>query len=290
MKQAMYYEKREGGSVQCFLCPHNCVIKQDGAGICRVRKNIGGELYSLNYGKVTSIALDPVEKKPLYRFHPGKYILSAGTFGCNLKCSFCQNWTISQGMSPDDERAVDITPGQLVKEALKHVRHGNIGIAYTYNEPSIWYEFVYETSMLAKKEGLANVLVTNGFISRKPLEELLPFVDAMNIDVKSFNPSFYKEICKGSLENVKETVEMAAAKCHVEVTTLVIPGFNDSVEEMDEIARWLASVSPEIVLHLSRYFPRYKMNDRSPTPVRTLENLRDEALKYLRHVYLGNVW
>lgn len=289
MKEAMYYEKRENGSVQCFLCPHNCVIRQDRTGVCRVRENIGGVLYSLNYGKVTSIALDPIEKKPLYRFYPNRYILSAGTFGCNLKCSFCQNWTISHGMSHDDSRLVDITPGQLVKEALKYTGYGNIGIGYTYNEPSIWYEFVYETSLLAKKEGLANVLVTNGFISKKPLEGLLPFVDAMNIDVKAFNPSFYKDICKASLDNVKETVEMAAAKCHVEVTTLVIPGLNDSEEEISEMASWLASISPETVLHLSRYFPRYKMNERPPTPIKTLENLRDRALDYLQHVYLGNV-
>ncbi|NSW91325.1 MAG: AmmeMemoRadiSam system radical SAM enzyme [Firmicutes bacterium] len=288
-KQAMYYTKFENGKVQCFLCPHNCVISPGRLGVCRARKNIDGELYSLNYGKVTSIALDPIEKKPLYRFHPNKLILSAGTFGCNLKCSFCQNWIIAHDISHDGPGTIEITPQQLVREAEKYIRHGNIGIAYTYNEPSIWYEFVYETSKLAKERGLANVLVTNGFISRRPLEDLLPFIDAMNIDVKAFNPSFYKEICKGSLDNVKETVEIAARECHVEITTLVIPGLNDSREEIEALAKWLASISPEITLHLSRYFPNYKMEDRAPTPLKTLENLRDGAMKYLKYVYLGNV-
>ncbi len=283
-KQAMYY-KRNNMKVQCFLCPHNCVITPGKHGTCRVRKNIDGELYSMNYGRVTSIALDPIEKKPLYRFYPGKLILSVGTFGCNLKCSFCQNWTIAH----DDPSTVEITPSQLVKQAEKYMHQGNIGIAYTYNEPSIWYEFVYEASMLAKKKDMVNVLVTNGFINREPLEDILPFVDAMNIDVKAFNHSFYKDICKGSLENVKKTVEIASKKCHVEVTTLIIPGLNDSMEEIGDMARWLASVSPEITLHLSRFFPNYRMGEVPPTPIETLYQARDIAIKYLKYVYLGNV-
>jgi pyruvate formate lyase activating enzyme len=283
-KQAMYY-KRNNMKVQCFLCPHNCVITPGKHGTCRVRKNIDGELYSMNYGRVTSIALDPIEKKPLYRFYPGKLILSVGTFGCNLKCSFCQNWTIAH----DDPSTVEITPSQLVKQAEKYMHQGNIGIAYTYNEPSIWYEFVYEASMLAKKKDMVNVLVTNGFINREPLEDILPFVDAMNIDVKAFNHSFYKDICKGSLENVKKTVEIVSKKCHVEVTTLIIPGLNDSMEEIGDMARWLASVSPEITLHLSRFFPNYRMGEVPPTPIETLYQARDIAIKYLKYVYLGNV-
>jgi len=219
MKQAMYYEKTEDSKVRCYLCPHNCVIKPGGLGVCRARKNVDGDLYSLNYGKITSIALDPIEKKPLYRFHPGKEILSVGTFGCNFKCSFCQNWRIAH----EDARTADITPEQLAGKAEELTAAGNIGIAYTYNEPSIWYEFVYETAKIARAKKLENVLVTNGFISREPLENLLPYIDAMNIDVKAFTDKFYKDICKGALEHVKETVEIAAAKCHVEVTTLVIP-------------------------------------------------------------------
>jgi len=290
LHEAMYYAQLESGKVQCALCPHNCVIMPGKVGICRARKNIDGKLYSLNYGKVTSIALDPIEKKPLYRFHPNTFILSAGTFGCNLKCPFCQNWEIAHSISEDWPNMIYISPDQLVQEALNYLKHKNIGIAYTYNEPSIWYEFVYETSKLAREKKLLNVLVTNGFINKQPFLELLPFVDAMNIDMKSFNPSFYKEICKGSLDNVKEIVEIAAPKCHIEITTLVIPGLNDSKEEIGSLAKWIASINPEIVLHLSRYFPNYKMKDRPPTPKKTLEDLRDEALKYLKYVYLGNVW
>lgn len=285
-KLAMYFDKIENSKVHCYLCPHNCVIKPGGLGACRARKNIDGELYSLNYGKVTSASLDPIEKKPLYRFHPGSLILSAGTFGCNLKCSFCQNWSIAH----ENPETADITPQELVDMAKKAVKSGNIGIAYTYNEPSIWYEFVYDTSKLARENGLVNVLVTNGFISREPLEELLPYVDAMNIDVKGFTASFYKEFCKATLENVKETVELAAGRCHVEVTTLVIPGLNDALEEIGELSRWLASISKDIPLHLSRYFPNYKMQDRPQTPVETLRKARDKALENLNYVYMGNVW
>ncbi len=284
-KQAMHYKKIENEKVQCFLCPQNCVIAPGKLGVCMARRNIDGELHSMNYGKVTSIALDPIEKKPLYRFYPGKLILSAGTFGCNLKCSFCQNWTIAH----DEPDTFEITPSRLVEQAEKYIHQGNIGIAYTYNEPSIWYEFVYETSILAREKGMVNILVTNGFINKEPLEDLLPFIDAMNIDMKAFNRSFYKDICKGSLENIKETVEIASNKCHVEVTTLVIPGLNDSMEELEDMARWLASVSSEITLHLSRFFPNYRMGEVPPTPIETLYQARDIAIKYLKYVYLGNV-
>ncbi|MFZ5985703.1 MAG: AmmeMemoRadiSam system radical SAM enzyme [Bacillota bacterium] len=285
-KLAMFFNKMEDQKVHCYLCPHNCVIKPGGIGACRARKNFDGTLYSLNYGKITSAAMDPIEKKPLYRFKPGSMILSAGTFGCNLKCSFCQNWTIAHE-NPD---AYDVTPEELVDKARELVPDGNIGIAYTYNEPSIWYEFVYDTARLIKEAGLSNVLVTNGFISKEALEKLLPFVDAMNIDVKAYTASFYYEICKGTLDNVKETVEIAAKKCHVEVTTLVIPTLNDAVEEIAEMSRWLSSISSKIPLHLSRYFPNYKMKDIPPTPKETLVAAREEALKYLDYVYMGNVW
>jgi len=283
---AMYYEKAEDNKVHCYLCPHNCLIASGKVGVCRVRKNIGGELYSLNYGKITSIALDPIEKKPLFHFHPGSIILSVGTFGCNLKCSFCQNWQIAH----ETPETYDITPQRLAEEAEKYATRGNVGIAYTYNEPTIWYEFVYETSKLIKEKGLANVLVTNGFISQKPLEDILPYIDAMNIDLKAFNSSFYKDICKSSnaLEHVKNTIANAVKKCHVEVTTLVIPDLNDSIEEIEELASWLASISSEIVLHLTRYFPRYKM-DKPSTPIKTLSIAKEKASKYLKYVYLGNV-
>ncbi|MDP4092945.1 MAG: AmmeMemoRadiSam system radical SAM enzyme [Bacillota bacterium] len=284
-KLAMFFEKIEDKKVHCYLCPHQCVIKPDNIGTCRVRKNIDGQLYSLNYGKIASVSLDPIEKKPLKRFHPESYILSTGTFGCNLKCSFCQNWSIAH-QNPD---TVDATPGDIVTAALNARKEGNIGIAYTYNEPSIWYEFVYDTSKAAKEAGLLNVLVTNGFITREPLLELLPYIDAMNIDVKAYTNTFYKDICKATLDNVKETVGLAAGKCHVEVTTLVIPGLNDSIEEIEELSSWLASISPEIPLHLSRFFPNYLMKDRPVTPAQTLYNAKDKAKEYLKYVYVGNV-
>jgi len=285
-KLALYFDKIGDSKVCCRLCPHSCVIKPGGLGVCRARKNIDGDLYSLNYGKITSIALDPIEKKPLNRFHPGSNILSIGTFGCNLKCSFCQNWSIAH----KNPGTFDVTSTQIVEKALELKKDGNIGIAYTYNEPSIWYEFVYETSILAKSLKLANVLVTNGFISMEPLKQLLPYIDAMNIDVKAYTAQFYKDICKAALYNVKETVEYAAKKCHVEVTTLVIPGLNDSIGEIEELCKWLASVSSDIPLHLSRFFPNYEMQDRPPTPVETLFKARDKALEFLKYVYVGNIY
>lgn len=284
-KKACYFNKIENNKVHCLLCPHGCVIKPDGLGACRVRKNIDGTLYSINYGEVTSINLDPIEKKPLSMFYPGSMILSAGTFGCNLKCSFCQNWTIAH----DDARSVHISPQQLADRASELADRGNIGIAYTYNEPSIWYEFVYDTCKLVRDRGLKNVIVTNGFINKEPLNELLPFIDAMNIDVKAFTASFYMEICKATLENVMETVEIAAKKCHVELTTLVIPDLNDSIDEIEKLSKWIASISPDIPLHLSRYFPNYKMTHIPPTPKETLIIAREKALEHLNHVYLGNV-
>lgn len=286
MKKAMYFEKIENGKVHCRLCPHNCVISPDKNGACGARKNVDGQLYSLNYGKVSSFAMDPIEKKPLHRFHPGSLLLSAGSFGCNLKCSFCQNWTISH----ENPETVEISSRFIVDEALKYRDKGCIGIAYTYNEPMIWYEFVYDTSKAARKAGLKNVLVTNGFVNREPLEEILPFIDAMNIDIKAFTAKFYKDICKASLDDVKRTVEISAAKCHVELTTLVIPGLNDSIEEIGAIARWIADINPEIPLHLSRFFPNYLMRDKPATPRKTLERAGDEARKYLKYVYLGNLW
>jgi len=286
LKLAMYFNKLEGAKVQCYLCPHKCVINEGKLGICRARKNIGGDLYSLNYGKITAIALDPIEKKPLYNFNPGANILSVGTFGCNLKCSFCQNWTIAH----EQPEVYDVTPEELVSKAKGLKAKGNIGIAYTYNEPSIWYEFVYETAKLAKQEGFSNVLVTNGFIGKDAMRDLIPFIDAMNIDVKAYTASFYNNVCKGTLDDVKATVESVYNRCHVEITTLIIPTLNDALEEISDLAKWIASLSPKIPLHLTRYFPNYKMQNIPPTPKEILVKCREEAQKYLQYVYIGNVW
>ncbi len=285
MREAMYWEKTQDEKVQCRLCPQKCVIAAGRKGFCRVRKNEGGTLFTVNYGKCSSYGMDPIEKKPLYHFYPGSYIFSVGTFGCNLRCGFCQNWTIAQG----DPDTVITTPGKLVEiAAADHQGHRSVGIAYTYSEPFMWYEFVYDTARLAREAGLKNVLVTNGFVNPEPLALILPLIDAMNIDVKGFSDSYYNETCVGELHPVLRTVETASKQCHVEVTTLLVTGLNDSEQEITDLIDWLAGVDKEIPLHLSRYFPNYKM-DLPPTPLDTMERAREIAMKKLSHVYLGNV-
>lgn len=278
---ARYWE-HYNDKIRCNLCPHNCCILDDSSGLCGVRKNIDNNLYTLNYGRISSIALDPIEKKPLKQFYPGTNILSVGTYGCNFKCGFCQNYSIAQ----EEPETIEATSKQIVSKAQQ--MPNCIGVAFTYNEPSIWYEFVYDTCVLSKDAGLKNVLVTNGYINRDPLIDLLPYVDAMNIDVKAFSDKFYKEICHGSLEDVKRTVEISAKSSHVEITTLIIPEVNDDVEEITELAKWLAGIGEDIPLHLSRYFPhnKFKIN---PTPKETLYELKNAANKYLKYVYLGNI-
>lgn len=283
MKEALFWETAEDGRVKCFLCPHNCLISEGKSGFCRQRKNVKGKLYTLNYGRVSSYGVDPIEKKPLYHFYPGSLIFSLGTLGCNFRCRFCQNWQIAQ---VEDGPAVEITPERAVELARSF--KGNIGIAYTYSEPLIWYEYVLETARLAKEKGLKNVLVTNGFVNEKPLKDLLPYIDAMNIDVKGFTREFYKEYIKGDLSPVIETVERASKECHVEITTLLIPGLNDSEEDIRALSRWLGSLKRDIPLHLTRYFPNYKM-DLPPTPVETMKKAREIAAAELDYVYLGNI-
>jgi pyruvate formate lyase activating enzyme len=280
--EALYYEPHERGVV-CRLCPKECVIGEGRSGFCRARRNAGGRLFAANYGACSSYALDPIEKKPLYHFYPGSSIFSVGTWGCNFACRFCQNWQIAQ----DEPDTVAMTPEQAVAAAAGAGR-GNIGIAFTYSEPSVWYEFVLDTARLARSAGLKNALVTNGFINPRPLAELLSFIDALNIDVKAFNDKFYREICAGSLAEVKRTVELAAAATHVEVTCLVVPGLNDDAAELEALAAWLAGISKDIPLHFSRYFPNYKL-DAPPTPIATLERAYETARRHLHYVYVGNV-
>ena len=221
-KEALYYEILPSGKIHCLLCPQSCVIDQEKIGFCRVRKNIQGKLYTLIYGQATSVALDPIEKKPLYHYHPGEFILSVGTKGCNFACPFCQNWSISQD---DSAETAIITPQELIEKAKEL---DSFGIAYTYNEPFIWYEFVLEAAELAKSVGLENVLVTNGYVNLKPLGEMLPFIGAMNIDLKSIDEEFYRKICKGHLNPVLEAIKRSHKTCHIELTNLVIPTLNDS--------------------------------------------------------------
>lgn len=288
-KEAMFYERLNADKVRCLLCPHECIIAPGDKGICRVRNNIEGTLYSKNYGKIFALAMDPVEKKPLYHFYPGKYLLSIGTVGCNFRCSFCQNYHIAQrGVEAEAEEGKPYEIGQSQLLSLCRQEEDCIGIAYTYNEPGVWYEYVRDTAVFIKSEGYKNVLVTNGYIGDKALVELLPYIDAMNIDVKGFTEEYYKKICGGSLEYVKNTVKTAASKCHIEITTLIIPGFNDSEQEVDKLSKWIASISPLIPLHLSRYYPRYKMEEE-PTKVETLKRLKKIAENSLKYVYIGNL-
>ena len=272
--------------VLCAICPHNCVIEEGNYGYCGARMNREGRIVDDNYGKITSIALDPIEKKPLKRFFPGSAILSVGSYGCNFRCSFCQNHSIS--MVRSSYGCIHATPETLVEKAVKFKPQGNIGLAYTYNEPLIGFEFVFDCAKLASENGLKNVVVTNGYINEKPLKALLPYIDAFNIDLKSFSPDFYKSI-GGDLEVVKRSIEIASEKSHVEVTTLIIAGENDSEEEIRLLSQWLSSVNPEIPLHISRFFPAYKMKDRNPTPVSTVLRLADIARESLKYVYEGNI-
>ncbi|MGB9813966.1 MAG: AmmeMemoRadiSam system radical SAM enzyme [Thermovenabulum sp.] len=282
MKEAMFYKKMEEDSVICELCPHHCRIKNGFHGICKVRKNVRGVLYTENYSKISSWAMDPIEKKPLYHFYPGSYIFSVGSFGCNFRCKFCQNWQIAQITEVPTEV---VNPSELVQIAKS--QKGNIGIAFTYNEPSIWYEYVYDVVKISKKEGLKTVLVTNGFIEEQPLREILPYIDAMNIDLKAFKEDFYRDTL-GRLSNVLKTIEICKNYCHVEITTLLIPGLNDEEEEIEQLAKWLSSVDKKIPLHFSRYFPNYKLNI-PPTPIEKVKKARLIAKKYLYYVYTGNI-
>ncbi len=281
--KAAYYKKHGEEKVRCELCPHNCIILPDQVGICSVRQNLEGELYSLNYSEITSMALDPIEKKPLFHFFPGSNILSIGTFGCNFKCPFCQNWQISQ------ERASSktTTPEELIEIAKSEK---SFGIAYTYSEPNVWFEYVLASAKLAHENNLKNIMVTNGFINPEPFEELGQYIDAMNIDLKGYSDEFYKEFPKGKLQPVLDTISAAFKRgIHIEVTNLIIPGLNDSKENLTELVDFIASVSKDIPLHFSRYFPHYKMK-KDPTPEKTLFLAKEIADKKLKYVYLGNIW
>lgn len=282
MKEALYFENLQEDKIKCLLCPRECVVGLGQRGYCGVKENREGTLYTTTYAQVSSIALDPIEKKPLYHFYPGENILSVGTLGCNLSCKFCQNWHIAQKESPTRE----VSSEELVQLALKH---DSIGIAFTYSEPLVWYEYILDTAQLAKEAGLKNVLVTNGMIHEVPLKELLQYIDAVNLDVKAFHQEFYQDICGGGdLETVKRTAEIAFESSLLEVTTLLISGLNDDPKEVRELVQWLAGISPEIPLHLSRYFPQFQL-DLPPTSLESLVKAKEIAEEYLHYVYLGNV-
>lgn len=272
--------------IMCPVCIHHCVLSEGQRGRCGGRKNENGRIVCANYGKLTAIMPDPVEKKPLRRFYPGSRILSIGSFGCNLSCPFCQNHDIS--MAKEEEVPYRLcSPEELAELAYSLKSRGNIGVAFTYNEPLIGYEFVRDTARLVHERGMKNVVVTNGSVELPVLKEVLPFTDGMNIDLKGFTPEFYRKL-GGDLDVVKAFIREAAGHCHVELTTLIIPGENDSAEHMRQEARWIASIDPGIPLHVTRFFPRYRMTDREATDVEKVYRLRDIAGEYLKYVYTGN--
>ena len=283
-------------SAICPVCPHRCRIAEGKTGRCRARGTRDGRVVPLNYGVVTSLALDPVEKKPLARFYPGSRILSVGSYGCSLNCPFCQNWEIS--MSDGHEfrlgrRAGDnfVSPETLTDMAVKLRSQDNIGVAFTYNEPLISYEYILDTAKLLREKDLKVVLVTNGCVNDEISDAVLPLTDALNIDLKSFQDDVYRNILGGDLVAVKNFIAKAAEQCHVELTSLIVPGMNDSEEEIRAMTQWIASMphGEEIPLHITRFFPRYRMIDRKPTEKAKLFKLVEIARQYLKYVYPGNI-
>ncbi|MCR4990746.1 MAG: AmmeMemoRadiSam system radical SAM enzyme [Lachnospiraceae bacterium] len=282
----------------CDVCFRHCDIKEGNIGFCMARGNVNGIIKPLNYGRITSLALDPIEKKPLKCFYPGKKILSVGSYGCNLRCPFCQNHEISWGKEVKDwpKYARKMTPKELVLQALSYKEYGNIGIAFTYNEPLVGYEFIKDTAKLVHDEGMVNVVVSNGTASLTVLNELAPFIDAMNIDLKGFNADNYNSFLGGNFEMTTNFIRVAAGLFHVELTTLIVPGFNDSEEEMKKLSSWIASITDEtgrvrgedIPLHISRFFPSFKLDDAQPTDVELIYHLKDIASENLKYVYTGN--
>ncbi len=282
IKAAVYYEKLDRDRVWCHLCPAECKLTEGKHGICRSRFNEKGRLVTDNYGEAVTVAVDPIEKKPLYHFYPGTDILSTGPNCCNLKCSNCQNWTISQKKS----NTMYVAPEKLVALAAQH---DSLGVAFTYTEPLVWYEYIMDTAPLLRRAGLKVVLVSNGYISREPFERMLEVIDAINIDLKAIRPDFYLRVCKGRIAPILENIKLTAASpVHLEVTNLIIPGLNDSDEDLAGLVDFIASVSDMIPLHFSAYRPDYKM-DIPSTPNDTMLRAWQIAIKKLKYVYLGNV-
>lgn len=287
--EASWYQPLIDGSVQCTLCPHMCILKEEKTGICRVRVNKKGILQTEVYGYVSSINFDPIEKKPFYHFYPGSTILSLGTYGCNLRCFFCQNCSISQ-TAPDPELPrTFFTPEQIVQTAIN--QSGNIGIAFTYNEPIVWFEYMYDIAKLAKDAGLVTVMVTNGFINKEPLKALLEVIDGFSVDLKAFNDEFYSKVTSSKLEPVKETLkQIKAAGKHLEIVNLVIPGLNDDDAVFTEMVKWISKeTGKDTVLHISRYFPNYKMVTEA-TPMSVMRRVKRIAENHLHYVYTGNMY
>jgi pyruvate formate lyase activating enzyme len=289
LREALFWEKLEGQRGQCHLCAHECRIPVAEFGICGVRQNVRGVLYTLAYGQVVAANVDPIEKKPLYHFLPGSLSFSVATTGCNFKCGFCQNWHISQApINGDDTPRRTLMPEQIVAAAKKNNCRS---ISYTYTEPTIFFEYAFDTARLAREEGLYNVFVTNGYMTRQALETIRPYLDAANVDLKSFRDSSYRTLCKARLQPVLATIAaMKELGIWLEVTTLVVPGENDSDEELGQIARFLAGVDPDIPWHISQFHPDYRFQGHQVTPLGTLKRAKELGKEAgLRYVYLGNV-
>jgi pyruvate formate lyase activating enzyme len=282
-REALYYEKLADGKVRCVLCPHTCGITAGKRGKCNLRENWDGKLMALSYGRTVTTNVDPIEKKPLYHFMPGSLILSIGPNGCTLACQNCQNWGISQEPAPTRY----ISPEELVELAT---RGGSIGVAFTYTEPLLWFEYLKDVAPMLRERGLKSVLVTNGFLSEEPAREITPLVDGFNVDLKSMRDDFYKQYCDGRAEPVKRFIEIAARSSHVEITNLLIPGLNDSPTELEALTDWIAGISADIPVHFSRFFPQYRMQDRPPTSRRVLETAYTIAKQKLNYVYIGNIF
>jgi pyruvate formate lyase activating enzyme len=288
MKEADLYEIEDRKRVRCLACSHKCLISNNKTGICGVRKNVKGSLFLIVYGWPVSVAVDPIEKKPLYQFLPGTKAYSIGTIGCNFKCSFCQNYDISQASKSGKFFGKEYSPEQIVEEAINT---GCKSIAYTYNEPTIFIEYVKDIAKLAKEKGLKNILVTNGYMSKECFDYISDYIDAMNIDLKSFKDNFYKKICGARLKPVLDTIKRAHEKnIHIEITTLLIPGENDSEDELIKIAEFIKGIDKNIPWHISRFFPMYKMSNKQITPIQSLAKAQKIGLKAgLKYVYLGNI-
>ena len=285
----MLWKALDGGRVSCALCAHRCAIAPSDFGVCGVRRNFDGKLNTLVYGDVIAAAVDPIEKKPLYHFLPGTKSFSVATVGCNFQCGFCQNWQISQSSKKDGEAgSFELMPEDVVREALAR---GCRSVSYTYTEPTVFFEYAFDTAMLARDKGLLNVFVTNGYMTAEALETVQPYLDAANVDLKAFKDETYKKVCKARLAPVLDSIRrMKALGIWVEVTTLVVPGLNDGDDELAGIARFIASVDPDIPWHVSRFHPDYEYTDAPATPVATLERaLAVGKREGLRYVYVGNV-
>ena len=288
LKEALFYQKLDNKIVQCHICPRNCVIPPGKRGFCGVRENRNGALYALSYGKLVAVHIDPIEKKPLFHFLPSTTAFSLATAGCNLKCKFCQNWEISQGL-PEEIDYNYIEPADLVRKVKES---GSPTIAYTYTEPTIFYEYMLETAKLAKEQGIKNIMHSNGYINAEPLRQLAKYLDAANIDLKGFTNDFYAQLSEGTLEPVLNSLKILKQEgVHLEITNLILPGYNDDAETIRRMCLWIKeNLGEDTPLHFSRFFPLYKLLSLSPTPVETLEKARQIALDCgLQYVYIGNL-